>query len=199
MQIERQPETAMQQQVAKLNARVTALQSLNSKMAAIGTAAKGLNLASGWNLWKATSSQPTLATVTTTSGAVGGSLSFIVNQLATAGSLVSSSTVASTSTVVAGGPILVAKGGTPLGMSSVLGSGLTLGAHSVTVTQASAGANITGTATAASTTIAGGSNTLNVNIDGVAKSFTIAAGTYTQSQLAAAVQTASGGQLTATA
>ena len=199
MQIERQPEIAMSQSVARLNARVTALQSLNSKMAAIATAAKGLNLASGWNMWTASSSQPTLATVTTGTGAVGGSLSFVVNQLATAGSQITSGSVSSTSTVVANGPILVAKGGAAIGIQSLLGSGLTLGSHSVTVTQASAGATVTGTAMAASTTISASNNTLNLNVDGVAKTFTIASGTYTQSQLAAAVQTASGGTLTATA
>ena len=197
MQIEKQPQVAMQNKVASLNTRISALQSLNSKWAAIGDAAKAISTAAKWSMWKATSSQPTIAGVTTSDAAVGGSLTFTVNQLATAGAVIGSGTFSSLTANVASGPILVGKGGAAYGVSTVLGSGLTAGNHSITVTQASAGATVTGTALAASTTIANGSNTLNVNVDGVAQSYTIASGTYTQSQLAAAVQTASGGALAA--
>src|SRR4051794_5525419 len=197
MQLEKQPQVAMQSKVAKLNTRISALQSLNGRWAAIGDAAKTLSTAAKWSMWKATSSQPTIAGVTTSDAAVGGSLSFTVNQLATAGAVIGGGTFSSLSTVVATGPILVGKGGGAYGVSSVLGSGLTTGNHSITVTQASAGATVTGTALAVSTTIGAGTNALNVNVDGVAQSYTIASGTYTQSQLAAAVQTASGGALAA--
>jgi len=64
---------------------------------------------------------------------------------------------------------------------------------------ASAGASLTAANNpAASTTITAGANdTLTYNLGGTAESLTIAAGTYTPAQLAAAVQTAAGGNLSA--
>src|SRR5437764_2369162 len=62
---------------------------------------------------------------------IGGSLSFSVDKLATAGARVSTGTLSSLATVVATGPILVAKGGSAYGIGSVAGSGLTDGSHSV--------------------------------------------------------------------
>jgi len=200
MQVEAAPQNALKQQLATLNARIAAYQSINTKVSSMNDAANALSTTAGWSVWSATSTVPTAATATATSTAVGGSLTFTINQLATAHSMVSSGTVNATTAVVATAPVLLAKGGTAYGISTVTGSGLTDGAHSVTVTQASAGATITGaTPMAASTTISAANNTLTANIDGVATTLTIASGTYTQSQLAAAVQTASGGKLTATA
>jgi flagellar hook-associated protein 2 len=199
MQVEAAPQTALKQQLATLNSRIAAYQAINTKVSSMNDAANALSTAAGWSVWAATSTVPTAATATATSTAVGGSLTFTINQLASAHSLVSSGTVNATTAVVATAPILLAKGGGAYGISTITGSGLTDGAHSLTVTQASAGATTTGTsAMAASTTISAANNTLTANLDGVATTLTIASGTYTQSQLAAAVQTASGGKLTAT-
>jgi flagellar hook-associated protein 2 len=90
-------------------------------------------------------------------------------------------------------------GGGGLGIATLASSNLSVGNHTVAVTQASAGASLTATAApAASTTITAGSNdTLTYDLDGASESLTIPAGTYTPASLAQAVQTASGGQLTA--
>src|SRR2546423_536176 len=200
MQIARQPQVLLQNQKTALQAKVTAYQSLNSKMQALGTAAADLDDAKGWSVWKANSSDITRVTATATADAVGGSLAFTINKLASASSLVSSGSVsATTATIAAGNSVLLAKGGSTVGVSTVSGTGLTVGSHSVTVTQASAGATATGSAVGASTVISAANNQLSVNVDGVASTYTIAAGTYTQSQLATAVQTASGGALNVSA
>src|SRR5438270_5007122 len=144
MQIERQPQDALKAQLATLNSRIAAYQSINTKISTLNDAANGLATNAGWSVWAATSTVPTAATATATSSAVGGSLTFTINQLASAASLVSSGTVSATTAVVATAPVLLAKGGTAYGISTITGSGLTDGSHSVTVTQASAGASITG-------------------------------------------------------
>ena len=199
MQIERQPQDALKSQLALLNSRITAYQSVNTKMSAVSGAAKALSTLAGWNVFAATSTAPTAVTATATSAANVGSLSFTVDKLATAGALVSSGTLSSTTAIAASSPVLVAKGGTAYGISTITGSGLTTGSHNVVVTQSSTGASVTGgTAMAASTTITAANNTLTTNIDGVATTITIANGTYTQQQLADAVETASGGKLTTT-
>ena len=198
MQIEQQPQAALQRQQQTQKTAIAAYQSINSKMSTLGTAAAALNTTAGWNAWTATTSDSTAVTATATSTAIGGSLSFSVDKLATAGARVSTGTLSSLATVVATGPILVAKGGSAYGIGSVAGSGLTDGSHSVVVTQSSAGAKVTGSPVSASTTIDGTNNSLDVTIDGVASTLTIASGTYTQSQLASAVQTASNGALSVT-
>jgi flagellar hook-associated protein 2 len=125
-------------------------------------------------------------------------LSFTVQQLSRAGTIASTGTVASTSNVVAGGPVLVAKGANVLGFVGLsAGAGLTVGPHSVEVTQATSGAARTGTAALAATTTFAVDSTLDVTVNGASKSYTIAAGSYSATQVAAALQTASGGDLSA--
>lgn len=199
MALERAPQDALKSQLATLQSRISAYQSINGKLSSLNDAAGALSTNTGWKLWSATSNAPTAFTATATSSANAGSLSFSIDRLATAGSLVSSGTLASTTAIAATSPVLVAKGGTAFGISTITGSGLTDGAHSVTVTQSTTAATLTGgTALGASTTITAANNTLSMTVDGVANTFTIAAGTYTQNDLATAVQTASGGKLTAT-
>src|SRR3954454_6246928 len=110
MSIARNPQVQLQNEQAKLKTKMAAYQSVNSKMQALGTAADALSKAAGWSVWKTSSSQPTSVTATATSDAVGGSLSFTVNKLARAASVVSSGSVSSTSAVIASGSILLAKG-----------------------------------------------------------------------------------------
>src|SRR4051794_5889621 len=199
MQIERQPQDALKTQLATLQSRISAYQSVNTKIGSLNTAASALSTAAGWKVFAATSSSPSAVTATATSAANVGSLAFTVDALATAGSLVSSGTLSSTTATAATGPVLLAKGGTAFGIGSITGSGLTTGAHNVVVTQASTGATVSGgSAMAASTTITAANNTLNATIDGVATTVTIANGTYTQQQLADALKTASNGKLTTT-
>src|SRR5438045_8074911 len=119
MQIERQPQDALRRQLALLNSRISAYQSINTKMAAVSTATSALSTLSGWNVFAATSSNSAAVTATATTAANVGSLSFTVDKLATAGALVSSGTLSSPTATAAAGPVLVAKGGTAYGISTI--------------------------------------------------------------------------------
>src|SRR5436190_16564099 len=160
MQIARNPEVQMQQAQAALKPKMAAYQSVNSKMQALGTAADALSKASGWSVWKTVSSDTTRASATATGDAVGGSLSFTIDKLARAHSVVSSGTVSSTTATIANanGSILLAKGLSAYGIGSAAGSQLVDGNHTLTVTQSSAGASVTGAAVGATTTITAGVN-----------------------------------------
>ncbi|HET9732168.1 MAG TPA: flagellar filament capping protein FliD [Acidimicrobiales bacterium] len=197
-----QPQVDLHNQQSFIQSEISDWQDLNSKLAALQTAADGLSTASGWNLVTASSSNSSVATATGGAGASAGSITFTVNQLAAADTLASAGSVSSTSAVVTtGSDFLLSQGGGSLGFTSLAaGAGLTLGSHTVSVTQASAAASVTGgTALATTTTIQSGVNdTVTANIDGVGHTYTLAAGSYTQSALATALATASGGALNAT-
>jgi len=119
MQVEAMPQTALKQKVAVANNAVTAYQGVNTKLAALTTAAKALGSGDGWASIKATSTSDA-AVATATSGASAGSLSFTVDELATAHTVtykdqsVASLTDATTSPVIAGGSfdVLLANGST---------------------------------------------------------------------------------------
>jgi flagellar hook-associated protein 2 len=195
---ERAPQDRLVANRDKAKQTVTAYQSLNTKLAALRDASSALATTAGWGAMKATSSATSVATATTSAGALGGSLAFTVNRLATSSSIISTGTVASLTSQITSGHLLVSAGGPALGVATFSGAGLTLGAHAVKVTQASAAATKTASgALLASTAIAAMSNdTIDVEIDGVAKTYTIAPNAaYTRAQLAAAIQTASGGDL----
>src|SRR5437763_16656563 len=81
MQIERQPQDALKLQLATLNSRIAAYQTINTKISALNDASNALSTATGWNVFAANSSLPTSATATATSAATAGSLTFVVNQL----------------------------------------------------------------------------------------------------------------------
>jgi len=121
----------------------------------------------------------------------------VVQQLATASSLVSSGTVASTSQIVDSQPsFLVAQGGV-LGFAGLAaGAGLTLGNHSIEVTQSSQAAAATGTVAlgqlASGVNVSTGTNdTISVAVDGTTYDLTLAAsptGGYGATGLLAAVR-----------
>ena len=196
-----QPQVDLQSQQTALQAQITDWQSLNSKLAALQTAADALSKTSDWSVVTASSSNTAVATATGGPNATPGSISFTVNQLAAADTLASSGSVSSTSAIVTtASDFLLSQGGGALGFTSLAaGSGLSLGSHTVSVTQASAAASTTGSvALAPSTTITAGVNdTFQVSLDGVAHTYTLAAGSYTPAQLASAVASASGGSLNA--
>lgn len=178
---------------------VAAYQALNTRLAAVRDAAGALSDAAGWNVMKASSSAPTVATATTSAAALGGSLNFTVDRLATSASVVSNGTVPSLTSLIAGGSLLVSAGGPAYGFASLGGAGLTAGAHTIKVTQASSAASKTAsTALAGTIDIQLGVNdVLSVEVDGVAQNYTIAPNaTYNASSLADAIETASGGALT---
>jgi flagellar hook-associated protein 2 len=199
---ERVPQNLLVSARDKAKLKVAAYQSVNTKLAGVRDLAAALTDSAGWNLMKAGSSAPTVATATAGPTAISGSLTFTVNQLATASTSISAGTVSALTAVVTTQPLLVSAGGPALGVSTFAGNaGLTIGSHTITVTQASAGATKTATTALGATTAitAGVNDTLTVEVDGVAKSYTIAPNAaYSTTQLAAAVQTASNGDLKAT-
>ena len=197
-----QPQTDLINQQSAVQSQIADWQDLNSKLAALQTAADAINTTQDWNLVTASSSNSSVATATGGTGASSGSISFTVNQLAAADTLASSGTVSSTSNVVtSASDFLLSQGGGTLGFSSLgAGSGLQLGSHTITVTQASAAASVTGgSALSGNTTIQAGVNdTFTATIDGVGYAYTLAAGSYTPAGLATALAQASGGALNAT-
>src|SRR4051794_21027802 len=123
----------------------TVLQALNSTLTGLQTAAKAvipdsITKASAWTLATATSSLPGLATTSVGPNALPGTATFTVRSVATAGASVSSGSVGSLTTAVTDRPLLLGKGTAALGMASVgAGAQLTKGAHTLVVTQSSAG------------------------------------------------------------
>ncbi len=83
VQLEARPQTMLKSRVSTAERAVTALQTLNAKLAAIGTQAKELATSTGWITNKATSSSDKVS-VSSTAGATPGTLSFTVNSVATA-------------------------------------------------------------------------------------------------------------------
>ncbi|MGH9101879.1 MAG: flagellar filament capping protein FliD [Acidimicrobiales bacterium] len=200
MQSVEAPQSRLKSQQSQLAGQISDYQQLNSDLSALQSAAEALSAPSAWQAVAATSSDPSAVGATSSGSGLPGSISFNVNQLAQADTLASSGTVASASDVVASGDFLVSAGGGALGLGALqTGSGLALGSHTVDVTQALTGATTSGsTNLAASTTITTGTNdTIVANVGGTGHTFTLAAGTYDPAQLAAEVQSASGGLLQA--
>jgi len=197
MSIERQPQNALKDKKNTDTTMLAVYQQLNALFSNISTAADGLTSVTDWKAMAATSSSANV-TASATSAASAGALSFTVEQLSRAGSTASTGTVSSTSQIVASGPVLVSKGVDVLGFSNLAaGAGLTTGTHTFEVTQATAGATQTATTALSASTTFAAPVTLDVTVNGTAKEYTIAAGTYSNAQLATAVQNASGGDLTA--
>ena len=199
LQIDEVPLTQLENQQTTVNNKVSAYQTIEQQLQALQSAADQVSAPDAFaSAISAGSTNSSVATATTGTGATPGSVTFSVEHLATAESLVSSGTVASVNDVVASGNLLIASGASALGIGSISGKGLTQGAHTIAVTQASAGASVVGSsAISGSTQITSSNDQLSVSIDGAASSFTIADGTYTAQQLASAVSSASDGLLTA--
>lgn len=83
MQVEALPQTALKKKVTAQNQAVAAYQGVNTKLAALTTAAKALGSGDGWSSIKASSTSDA-AVATTTSAASPGSLTFKVDRLAAA-------------------------------------------------------------------------------------------------------------------
>ena len=169
---------------AQIQADATTLQS---------AAARALSSPSAWKALTATSSNPNAVRVAAGNGSSTGNLTFTVDGLATAGSVRSANVFTSTAApVTSNAAILLATGGQALGFSTFASdTALPLGSHTISVTQASAGALKVGDAALGpSTTIDGTNDTLQLSIDGNPLTLSLAHGTYTPDQLAAAIQAA---------
>ena len=209
MAVERLPKQQLLTQQSTSQTMVSTLQALNALITTLGTAAKGFVPAaitgqSAWNSTTATSSNSVLASVLTGTGALPGSSTFTVTNVATAGAVVSSGIVGSLTTPVASGPFMVSKGAARLGLSALAtGATLASGAHTVEVTQSSAGATLSGSvvpglaALPPAVTIDGSNNVISFYRDGssVPTTVTLNAGNYSPVQLAAEIMRASGGAI----
>src|SRR5580704_15988311 len=135
MSVAAQPQQQLESQRSTDETRVQTYQSLNSAVQTVGTDAKALAIPAGWDVFAATTSDATTATATAGSGAVGGNLTFTVNNLATSSALISSASVAALTTPVTTGNLLLSQAA-GLGFSAVAGDQtLATGAHTLTVTQ----------------------------------------------------------------
>jgi flagellar hook-associated protein 2 len=105
------PQTNLKNQLALEQAKLAAYQTINTKMAALQTAADALTSASAWQAMATTSSSSTVS-ATASAGAQAGSFTFDVTKLASGQSSVFANTVSSTSTTVvsAGTPVTITVG-----------------------------------------------------------------------------------------
>lgn len=109
MQVEAQPQTDLKNKVTTEQGVIKAFQSVNSKVAALATAAATLQNATTWGTAKATSSSSTVS-ATAGAGATTGSYTFDVKALAAA--QVSTAIVPSTGSIQDGSGVSVTIGGT---------------------------------------------------------------------------------------
>jgi flagellar capping protein FliD len=166
---------------------------IRTGLSTLSTATLALARPSAWNNLAATSSNPSVATVTAGNGNFSGTLSFNVDNLASAGSVRSTNTITNTTTTIAAHKsVFVAAGGQALGFSTFRSDdALANGSHTITVSQASSAAIKGGnSALAGSTVIDGTNDSLELSINGTPTTLTLAHGTYTGSQLSQAVQAA---------
>src|SRR5947209_164747 len=82
------PHAALKQKQSDANTMVSVYQALNTKFAALQSAAQSISRVADWQVMKATSSSSNV-TATATSAAGTGALSFTVQQLSRAGSVAS--------------------------------------------------------------------------------------------------------------
>ncbi|MCL4422086.1 MAG: flagellar filament capping protein FliD [Actinobacteria bacterium] len=204
-----QPIQDLQAQQAQIGAQVTDYQQINSDLQALEQAAEALAgpagsssgldaVSSAWAM-AATSSASSVATASAEPGTPAGSISFTVSQLAQNDIMLSSGSVSSDSQVITSAPSFLLSQASPLGFSEMAaGSGLGIGSHQISVTQASQGAITTGSSPpASSTTISSSNDSVNATVNGTSVTYTLASGTYTPAQLAEALSSASGGALQA--
>jgi flagellar hook-associated protein 2 len=200
MAVYEQPLNNLQTEQSTINTKITDYQAINTQLLSLQQAADALAFPAAFNeAYAAASSNSSIATASVSSGTQTGSLTFAVDQLAMGSTQISAGTVASPNDIVTTGSVLIGSGGAALGITSMdAGAGLASGNHTIAVTQSSSGATVSGgTPVAASTTIGASNDQIDVAIDGTAQSFTLAGGTYTPTQLAQAVEAASGGSLSA--
>lgn len=192
---ERAPETRLLARKTTAESTASAYAALTNQVTAIQTAIAKISDATAWKpLTVSSSATGVTATTTASAGATPGSLTFSIDQVATAQSVYSSSTYASTGATVmaASGRLFVASGGRAEGIASLAPSAnLPTGAHTVTVTQATGAASTTSASQLPPTTIDSGNDTVTVEVNGIGVTVTIPHGSYaTAGQLAAAIQSA---------
>lgn len=84
MTVAAQPQTALKNQLSNEQSVISAYQAINTKLTALQTAADALSSSDAWAATKATSSVASVVASTSTGAIAGSSVTFNVNQLATA-------------------------------------------------------------------------------------------------------------------
>lgn len=100
MRLERAPQVRLQTERSRLVRMNSLYNEINRNLAAVGTAAKAITGTNGWDAAKASSSHADRVAVTATSTAPAAKLTFTVEQLARAGSVVSAGAVATADSAV---------------------------------------------------------------------------------------------------
>jgi flagellar hook-associated protein 2 len=167
MDVERAPQVALNARKATITARLDAFSSIRSRLANLGSAATALSRPSDWSARAATASSDAV-TVSATSAAAIGSLSFTVDALASAHSLRSGNTIASAGEVIAGGGSIEITNGAGTHTVNV-GSG--------TLTEVVAAVNAAGLGIRAAAVNTGSGLRLQLTaVSGAANAFTVSAG-----------------------
>ena len=169
MAIYEQPLNSLKTEQTSLNTQIADYQTINSQLLSLQQAADALSAPIAYDeAFSASSSNSSVASGSITSGTSAGAVTIAVDQLATGSTQISAGTVASPVDVVATGNLLVGSGAAPLGISSLAsGTGLAVGAHSISVSQASAGAGVSSSSPLpTSTTITSSNNELDVTVNG---------------------------------
>ena len=202
MKVERAPEQVMTDKKSAFDAQTTAWNDITTALNTLSTAGGDLLTTQKMALFSASSSTPTVATASVTAGASVSptTLSFRVDQLATAHQ-VASNGVASASSTLGAGTTTLGVGLPALGIGSAKADGsLAAGAHSVVVTQATGAASIVGGMWGGSVSIGPANNEVTIEVNGVTRIVQIAQGTYSTLQaLAGAVGAAIGIEVNVTA
>jgi flagellar hook-associated protein 2 len=118
MQIESQPQALLQQKMTAVAQDAVAYRDVNTSFAALQSAAAKLTDPATWSAMKATTNSSSV-TATANAGAAGGSLTFTVNQLAQAHSVISgTSWGATTATMPTGSSLTITQGSTTTTIST---------------------------------------------------------------------------------
>ncbi|MEX0846610.1 MAG: flagellar filament capping protein FliD [Ilumatobacteraceae bacterium] len=202
MDIERQPISAIQERKAAAKLKTDAVGRLKSSVETLRAASTDL-LTKGVSRYASSVSNTSAVSASIGTATGVGSVSFTVDQLAQANGLRTGSTVGSTTSTVTSAALLAVSTTTAkVGIGTVgVGSGVAAGSYTVTVTQATTAATRTATAAlGSSVTIGPGDRTFAFDVGGSGRSIDLAQGTYTKSELSAAIQAqidAQGGGATA--
>jgi len=189
---ERIPQNQLLVKKALSEAKAEVFADLRGRYDAVSSAAKALDLPDDWAALSAVSSSEDVA-VAATSGSITGTLTFAVQQRATAHAVYSTDTLTSLDDVIAaGGSIFSAGSFEGLGFSALEGDSLTEGMQTFEVTQESNAAVTVGDIEVPENlTIDAGNDRIRIRLNGTQRNIDVADGTYeTQQDLIDAVNVA---------
>ena len=166
MAVERAPQDALVASRTKVQRTLDAYASVRDKLTAVGTAATALATTDRWNLRTASSTNSSVATVTASSTASVGSLSFTVDTLAGAHGVRSGNVIAGLGTVIAsGGNVTIDTGAGP--------QNIAVGGGSLNEVVAGVNSSNAGVRAVAVNTGSGYRLQLNATTTGAASTFTV--------------------------